>query len=476
MRSAAFSYGSRVKVRSAGRLNSMVSLAILTAFAARPNIVFILADDLGYGDLGCYGQKVIQTPNLDKMAAMGLRFTHHYSGSTVCAPARDTFMTGRDTGHSWMRGNGSSALRRDPFDITIATLLKREGYRTGMIGKSSVQCELEDPKLPNDKGFDHFFGFLGHTPAHHHYPEKLWTDGQPVLYPDNHGWTGKQYAPDLFAADIKNFLAKKDKRPFFLMYAATLPHAGLIVPDEWKKPYQGRFKETPSAEGFYNACAEPIATYAGMVSKLDHDCGAILDQLKVEGLEKNTLVLFASDNGGTIEGGYNAADLNSNGGLRGIKRDLYEGAVRVPLIAYWPGTIAAGRTSDHICTLYDFFPTACDLAGLKKPLTIQGISYAPTLLNRGEQGNHPYLYWEFHEEGGKRAVRVGRWKMVQLNVHKDPEGPVEVYDEDVDPQETTNMARLHPELVSQARELFRTGRTPNPNFNFAGNPMLCCEG
>jgi arylsulfatase A-like enzyme len=438
--------------------------------ARRPNIVFILADDLGYGDLGSYGQTRIRTPHLDRMAAEGVRFTQHYAGTSVCAPSRCCLLTGRHTGHGAIRGNGPDALADDPKDPTIFRLLKDAGYRTALIGKSGLSGNIDDGAHPNRKGVDHFFGFVSHAAAHRHYPESLYRNGERVAYPGNRGKEGDSYGEAAFVAEAERFLTESRDRPFFLHYAPTLPHADLAVPDEWRRPYAGRFPETPFAGGHYRAEPQPLATYAGMVAYLDNGVGRLLAKLKELGVERETLVLFASDNGAMREGGYDPAYLRSSGPLRGGKRDLYEGGIRSPLIARWPGRIKAGTTSDHVSAFWDFPATACELAGLPTPPGTDGISYLPALLGDTQrQRRHDYLYWELHEQGGKRAVRVGGWKMVQLGAKKDPDdGPVEVYDLRADPAEKTDLSARHPEKVAEARRLFRRAHTPKPGFDFVG--------
>jgi arylsulfatase A len=454
-------------------------LATVALTPPPPNIVLILADDLGYGDLGSYGQRWIQTPNLDRLAREGMRFTQFYSGSTVCAPARDSLLTGRTTGHSWMRGNGQIALRPDPEDVTVATLLQRAGYHTASIGKSSVQCDSDDPSVPHTKGFDDFFGQLRHIDAHFHWPKHLTRNGERVEYPNNTGHEGDTYDHAEYLREAREFLDRRPPRqPFFLMYSATIPHAGITVEPWFKRPYNGKFPEIPFAGGHYNAVEDPSATYAGMVSRLDYEVGEIVRKLKAKGLDRNTLVLFMSDNGGMQEGGYRAEYLDSNGGLRGTKRDLYEGGIRVPLIAWWPGTVPSGRTVDQVAAFWDVLPTLTDLASVRAPSGIQGISFAPTLLGRPGQRSHTNLYWEFHEGGGKRAVRFGDWKAVQVNVGSAPHGPVELYHLPTDPAESTDLASKRPELVERARQLFETSRSEHPIFRFGAShdPQSGCCG
>jgi arylsulfatase A-like enzyme len=461
------------KLKQAGcLLFSAAALNVLAATNSPPNIVFILADDLGYGDLGCYGQTVIQTPNLDRMAGEGLRFTQHYAGSTVCAPSRCTLLTGRHTGHAQIRGNGTSALRPDPQDLTVATLLKRAGYQTAMIGKSSVAGQDDAPRLPNAKGFDHFFGYLHHSLAHDYFPRQLFRDGQTITYPENHRDTGDTYSCDLFLRDALDWMREHKSKPFFLLYATQLPHASLYAPEEWKAKYRGQFPEpTGTNWGKYRQEPEPKTTYAGMVSRLDWEVGRILATLKELGLTTNTLVIFSSDNGAMNEGGHQRAWFNSSGPLRGGKRDLTEGGIRSPLIALWPGKIAAGKTTPQVCAFWDFLPTACDIAGIPTPPGLDGVSYLPTLLGKPEaQRPHDYLYWEFYEGGGKRAARKGQWKAIELNLNSAVPGAIELYDLDQDLCETNNVADAHPEIVKQMRKIFETAHEPSAAWRWTTKP------
>jgi arylsulfatase A len=436
----------------------------------KPNIIFILADDLGYGDLGCTGQKAIRTPNIDRMAAEGMHFTQHYAGCTVCAPSRCALLTGLHTGHAYIRGNGPTALRDDPQDISVFRMLKDVGYHTGLIGKSGLSGNIEDGGHPNRKGCDYFFGFVSHAAAHRHYPETLFRNGTVVRYPGNSGKEGDTFAEAEFVKDALRFITENKDRPFLLHYAPTLPHADLAAPESYKKPYEGQFPETPFPGNHYRAEPRPKATYAAMVSYLDWEVGQILAKLRELGIEKETLVLVASDNGAMQEGGYNPAFFRSSGDLRGGKRDMYEGGIRTPLIAWWPGKIASGTTTDHLSAFWDFPATACEVAGAPAPKNTDSLSYLPVLLGGSGQQRHDYLYWEFHEQGGKRAVRVGDWKMIQLNVAKDPQGPVEVYNLKTDPSEKTDVAMEHPVKVAEARRLFQTAAVPSKLFPFPNNP------
>ncbi len=445
------------------------------ASAAQPNIIFVLADDLGYGDLSCYGQTHFTTPHLDRMAAEGLKFSQHYAGSTVCAPSRACLLTGQHTGHVHQRANGPVAFREDPQDLCVAKWLQDAGYHTAMIGKSGLSCRSDDAMLPYRKGFDHFFGFISHGAAHRHYPVSLWLNGKQVKYPGNHGKEGDTYSGDLFIDDALAFVEQHGRqaepgRPFFLHLALQHPHLDLAVPEKWREPYRGQFKEKPigSKKGHFRHEKQPMATFAGMIAHLDDSIGRLLSKLREEGLAENTLVLFASDNGAVTAGGWKHTNFDSSGPLRGCKRDLYEGGVRVPMIAWWPGTIAAGRQTDHVSTFWDFAPTACELAGAPAPANTDGLSYVPTLLNQGSQPEHDYLYWEFHEQGGKQAVRLGQWKGIRLNAKKEPNAPLELYNLSNDLGEQHDVSAEHPDVVAQIAALMKQAHTEHPRYHFGG--------
>lgn len=440
----------------------------------RPNIIFILADDMGYGDLSALGQENFQTPNLDRMMDEGLFLSNHYSGSTVCAPSRAALVTGNHTGRLWQRGNfivgpprREIEFRADPLDITIATRLREAGYHTALIGKSPVSCNGTDPDLPNKKGFDHFFGFISHRAAHRHYPQTLIRNGELVTIPGNEGYTGAVYSGDLFLDESLRYLEgrKNETEPFFLHIALSQPHADLAVPPEFEAPYLGRFDEVQIESGGYVDAPHPKATYAGMVNFVDHTVRRVLQKLRELGIEENTLVIFSTDNGSYEEGGYHFTMLDSNAPFRGGKRDLYEGAIRVPTIAWWPGTIEPGTRSEHVSAFWDFAPTALELAGVERPGTMDGISYLPTLLGQPAlQGSHEFLYWEFHGRGGRQAVRFGDWKGVRLGFFDDPDSPIELYDLSVDPAEARDVAAEQPEIVEKIDAFMRAAHQPNPNF------------
>jgi arylsulfatase A-like enzyme len=440
--------------------------------ADRPNIIHILADDLGYADLGCYGQKTIRTPVLDRLAKEGLRLTQHYAGSTVCGPSRSAILSGLHTGHCHVRGNGTLLEKPDPREMRLPLALHAAGYRTAMIGKSGIYCSDTAYTLPNDSGFDHFFGYLSHKQAHHPFPPFLVRNGERLDYPNNKLHHGDQDAHALISEEALRWITANQGAPFHLHLSVTIPHASLYAPEEDKAAYRGQIEEpaTVRTQSHYRTEKEPKATFAGMVSRLDRDVGRIVDLLQRLGIERNTLVLFTSDNGACDEGGHQEQDFDSSGPLRGSKRALYEGGIRSPLIAWWPGTIAAGRTSDHVSAGWDYLPTFCELAGAKTPDGIDGISMVPTLLGRDGQRQHGHLYWEFYEQGGKRAVRFGDWKAIQLGLDQSLDGPVELYDLGKDIGETTDLAARHPEVVARARDLFEASRTSSPEWRWKSEP------
>ncbi|MBX3280774.1 MAG: arylsulfatase [Acidobacteria bacterium] len=422
--------------------------------ARRPNIIFIMADDLGYGDLGSYGQRIVRTPNLDRMAAEGIRFTQYYAGSTVCAPSRSVLMTGQHTGHTWIRGNSKDNLR--PEDITVAEVLRGAGYATGLVGKWGLGHE-GSAGVPTRKGFDSFFGYLDQTHAHNYYPTFLVRDESRVKLRNvvpNEGSVGQgmaseriDYSHDLMTDEALAFIDRHAAKQFFLYLAYTLPHAnnearerGMEVPDFGE--YADR--DWPDAR----------KAFAAMVARLDRDVGRVLERLKERGIDRETIVFFTSDNGPHREGGHDPDFFSSTGVLRGIKRDLYEGGIRVPMIVRWPGRVRAGQVSRHVWGHWDFLPTAAEIAGVRAPDRIDGRSMLSAILGRKAQ-TQPYLYWEFHERGFKQAVRAGDWKAVRLA----PDKPLELYDLRSDLGETRDIAARHPEVVRRIEGYLRTART-----------------
>jgi len=450
----------------------------------RPNIIYILADDLGYGDLGCYGQKKIKTPNLDQMANEGIRFTSHYSGSTVCAPSRSCLMTGQHTGHTPIRGNkeckpeGQYPLRADA--LTVAEVLKKAGYTTGAFGKWGLGFVGTEGD-PNNQGFDEFFGYNCQRVAHRYYPEYLWHNDQKVKLPGN-DWTNKvTYAPDVIQEKAVEFIQKNHNKPFFCYIPHTIPHAEILAPrDDIFKNYQGKFEEKPFVSDLkgaeygkdleirlYASQPEPHATFAAMVTRLDKYVGEIIQKVKELGIEENTLIIFSSDNGPNKAGGADPEFFNSSGGLRGLKRDLYEGGIRVPMIAWWPGKIKPDSETDHISAFWDVMPTVAEIAQTQVTSKIDGISFLPTLLGKtAEQKQHEYLYWEFYEQRGKQAVRMGSWKGVRLNMINNPDAPVELYNLDNDPEEKINIADQYPEIVQKIKVIMRRAHIKDPDFAF----------
>ena len=446
----------------------------------RPNIVFILADDLGYGDLGCYGQQKIKTPHIDRLAAEGMRFTQFYSGAPVCAPARCTLLTGLHTGHAHIRDNGelpTEGQRPIPdATVTLGEVLKSGGYRTGVVGKWGLGGPGTEGE-PNRQGFDHWFGYLCQRQAHRFYPQHLWRNGKKIILEENQGGKRGQYSHDLIAEEALQFVrdaaGAKGGNPFFLYVAFTIPHVDLDVPDDSKKAYVGQWEEKPFPGNHYRAEKNPRATYAGMVSRMDRDVGRLAALLKELNIDDSTLVLFSSDNGPTYAGGADAAFFDSAGGLRGLKGQLYEGGIRVPLVARWPGHVPAGAQSAHVAAMWDLFPTFADVGGCDLPrgLKLDGISFLPALLGRPGQKQHEHLYWESPARQGAQAVRVGDWKGVRLGVKRDPAAGVQLFDLKSDPAESRDVAGEQPDVVAKIERVMREGREESAVF-----PLLVREG
>lgn len=432
----------------------------------RPNIIFILADDLGYGDLGCYGQQKILTPNLNNMATQGVRFTQHYAGSAICAPSRCSLLTGKHTGHTDIRSNKEmNSLGEYPIldqTVTVAEILKTQGYIIGAIGKWGLGIPGTEG-TPNKQGFDYFFGFYSQKRAHSHYPNYLWENDKKIYFKNNK-WKRKIYSPDLFTKKALEFISNNQKKPFFLYLPYTIPHAELSIPFKYLKKYFGKFKERPYSGGLYRPQPTPRAAYAAMVTKLDEDIGIISEHLKKLNLDNNTIIFFSSDNGPHNEGGNTPKFFNSTGGLRGIKRDLYEGGIRIPLIVKWPDEIKKAIVTDHISAFWDFLPTICDILDIKPPDNIDGISYLPTLLNQ-PQKEHEYLYWELYGLKFKRAVRINNWKAIQIfNDHKN-NAAIELYNLKNDPGESINSATEFPGIIEKVKNIFNKAHTSNKLYN-----------
>ena len=454
----------------------------VSAQRQKPNIIYILADDLGYGDLSSYGQKRFSTPNIDRLASEGMKFTNHYSGSPVCAPSRSALMTGLHSGHTFIRGNkevkpeGQWPLPGEAF--TLTKMLKAAGYTTGTFGKWGLGYP-GSKGAPEHQGVDTFYGYNCQRLAHNYYPEYLWDGDRKVLLGGNSGTSKAEYAPELIHERAMNFLDANKGQPFFLFYPMVFPHAELVAPEKYLSRYRGRFLPEkhfdgvdPGEEGFrngpYGSQDESHAAFAAMIHIMDEQVGAIVDKVSALGLDEKTLIIFTSDNGPHLEGGADPDYFDSNGVLRGYKRDLYEGGIRVPMIARWKGVIKAGTRSDHISAFWDVMPTFADLLDITIREKTDGISFLPTLMgNRETQQQHDHLYWEFHEQGGRRAVRQGDWKLVQYNLEKDPNGQLELYDLKNDPSETKDLATKFPERVSLLKAIMLDQHTPSDVFRFA---------
>jgi len=440
--------------------------------AEKPNIIFILADDMGIGDLGCYGHKMIETPNIDRLANDGILFTHHYSGSTVSAPSRCSLMTGMDMGHAWVRGNAGTAagfdcaLRNE--DTTVAQLLKEQGYATGCVGKWGLGGPTSEGN-PANKGFDYFFGYLSQGAAHNYYPEYLFENNEKVYL------GGEVYSHFMIMERGLQFMKEHIDEPLFMYFAVTPPHADLDYPDITY--YDGRFVETPyvnkAKDGSrgYKSNPKPRATYASMVSEVDRNVGMVIDLLEKEGKLDNSIVIFSSDNGVHCVGGHDPDYFDSNGPFRGYKRDLYEGGIRAPFVVRWPGHIAPGTKTDAITSFWDFLPTVCEITGAKTPKGIQGISYLPSLLGKKQKKTHSYIYYEFYEKGGKQSIMTTKdgWKLVRLNMDTPNKMVEELYNINEDIAEEHNRISEHPEIAEKLRKLISKSRTENPMFKWKGN-------
>lgn len=468
----------------------------------KPNIIYIYADDMGYGELGCYGRHKIKTPNLDKIAKEGIRFTQHYTGAPVCAPARAMLMTGKHAGHSYIRGNyelggfedskegGQMPLPEGTF--TIGQLMKEAGYSTGMIGKWGLGMNNTTGD-PNKQGFDYFYGYLDQKQAHNFYPTHLWENGNwdtlknrffyvhnsiPNGSPDSvfEYYKGKDYSVTKMAEKTLAFIRENKTNPFFLYLPYTGPHVSLQAPEEAIQDYIGQFDERPYyGKKGYAPAKYPLSTYAAMITYMDKQVGRIMALLKELGLDENTIVMFSSDNGATFDvGGVNTAFFNSVAGLRGRKQDLYEGGIRVPFIARWPGKISAGKVTNHVSAQFDLMATLSELTGAKAWRN-DGTSFLPTLLGKDKlQKQHDYLYFEFPEKSGQVAIRIGDWKGVKSNMKKDKNAPWEIYNLNTDEKESTNVATQYPDLVKQfdailqkehQRSHIREWEIVDPKFN-----------
>jgi len=448
----------------------------------KPNIIYIYADDLGYGEIGVYGQKKIKTPHLDRLAAEGIRFTKHYTSTPVCAPARCMLLTGRHGGHSFIRGNYEFGGFEDDKEggqmplpegtLTIARVLQQAGYKTGAIGKWGLGMAGSSGH-PNRHGFDYFYGYLDQKQAHNYYPTHLWEndqwdtlrnsfievhrklDGRQADDDLFEYYKGKDYAIDKMAEKMKGFIHQHRDEPFFLYLPFTIPHVSLQVPDAELKQYVGQFDEKPYlSEKGYAPTRYPYSTYAAMISYLDKQVGEVVAYIRQLGLEENTIILFSSDNGPTFNGGVDREFFNSTGGLRGGKTELYEGGIRMPFIARWPGKIPAGKVSDLVSAQYDMFATFCEIAGIEAPPN-DGISLLAEMTGQGQVTPREYLYFEFPERGGQIAVRFQRFKGIKTGLKTNPQAPWQLYDLETDEKETKDIADQHPELLQRLDAIVR---------------------
>ena len=491
-------------------LLAVFSCSVKKQTTEKPNIIYILADDLGYGELGTYGQEKIETPNIDLLADAGMKFTQHYSGAPVCAPSRCVLLTGKHSGHAFVRSNDEWGARGDVWDyvsmikdstlegqrplpagtVTIGTLLQEAGYKTAVVGKWGLGAPHTDG-IPNKQGFDFFYGYNCQRQAHTYYPVHLYKNEHRVYLnndtippravldknadpndPDSYrDYTLNDYSPDLMFEEITNFVYDNKDQPFFLYWATPIPHLPLQAPQEWVNKYVNKFgdEEPYTGDKGYFPNQFPHAAYAGMVSYLDDQVGQLIQQLKDLGLYDNTLIIFTSDNGPTYTGGADSKWFDSakpfksdNGWVKGY---THEGGIRVPMIASWPGNIKPGTTSDHISAFWDVLPTLCEVAGIDTDYASDGISFYPTLINSQSQTKHDFLYWEFPSYQGQQAVRMGKWKGLRLDIFKG-NMDIELFDLENDPQEQNNVAAQHPDIVDQIKIIMAEQHTTSENDRF----------
>ena len=461
--------------------NLLVQAADAAPATRKPNVILIVADDLGYAELGCYGQKWIKTPNIDRIAAEGMRFTQFYSGSPVCAPSRCVLLTGKHTGHAYIRDNGNPKhlqhLRekflwefpgQNPIpdsEVTIAELLKEKGYATAGAGKWGLG-HFGTTGDPNKQGFDLFYGFNCQVHAHNHYPRFLWRNNVKEPLPgNNRTLDGETYSQDKFAQVALEFIREHKNRPFFLYLPFAIPHLSIQVPAESLAQYKDVIPEEEYNHRGYLKHPYPRAGYAAMISHIDRDIGKIMGLVRELGLDDDTIILFTSDNGPTYGrlGGSDSTFFESAGPLRGLKGSTYEGGIRVPLVARWPGHIEPGGESDFLAAFWDLLPTFCDIAGAAPPPDIDGLSILPTLLGKGEQEPHEFLFWEFPSYGGQQAVRLGDWKATRQKIFQGNR-KLELYNLADDIGEQHDVAAEHPEVVKQIESILETERTDSELF------------
>lgn len=448
-----------------------------------PNVIYILADDLGIGDISPYGQQIIRTPNMERLADEGMLFTQCYAGTTVSAPSRASLMTGLHTGHTYIRGNvevepeGQLPMPADTY--TMADMFKEAGYATGCFGKWGLGYPGSESE-PTRVGFDKFFGYNCQALAHDYYPDHLWDDTVRIEYPDNYKQAEGTYSADVIHQHALDFIRTHAGKPFFAFLSYTLPHAELVlpkdsvyqsycrtIPESDDKPWKGTNIQYPGA---YGAAERPLVAFASMVTRLDKYVGDVMALLRELGIEDNTLVIFTSDNGPHREGGARPEYFRSSGPYRGEKRDLYEGGIRVPMIVRYPALVRPGSTSNHIMAFWDMMPTFAELTGNKRAFRTDGISFLPTLSSDNEaQKEHEYLYWEFHEQGGKQAVRLGNWKGIRLHINNPDKTTFELYDLSKDIHEDHNIASEHPRIVQEMETIMKEAHTESDLFNFSGD-------
>jgi arylsulfatase len=458
-------------------LNQFIPLNGCGRKERKPNIILILADDLGYNELGCYGQEKIKTPHIDQLAKEGMRFTQFYSGSPVCAPSRSVLMTGKHTGHTFVRDNKeigtwesfNGQLPLPEHTRTIAKLLKEHGYATTAIGKWGLGYPGSSGD-PNKQGFDLFYGYNCQRHAHNYYPKYLWKNDKKItLEGNNRGFSGQYYAPDLMEEEALEFIRSNKDRPFFLYFATPVPHLALQVPDDSLQEYLGVWDDTAyEGDRGYLPHKYPRAAYAAMVTRMDRTVGRVVNLIKEMDLDEDTLIVFTSDNGPSYLGGYDREFFQGPRKLRCYKGYVYEGGIRVPLIAHWPKKIESGRISDQIGAFEDILPTFLDLIGKSEiiPNDIDGISLAPTFLEQGEQKEHEYLYMEFPAYGGQQMLRQGKWKAVRQNLIKEPDAPIELYNLEEDVEEKQNLADMYPKIIEELWINMKKARTKSSEFPF----------
>jgi arylsulfatase len=486
-------------------LFSMVSCQAPEEKTRKPNIILILADDLGYGEVGVYGQKKIATPHIDALAQNGMRFTQHYSGAPVCAPSRYILMTGKHAGHAYVRGNDEWGERGEVWDyakavddpnlegqrpiptdtVTVGKLLQQVGYKTAVIGKWGLGAPLTE-SVPNAQGFDFFYGYNCQRQAHTYFPrhlwknrEKVWLDNELVvpgtklpegadpLDPESYQqFYLKDYSPDLMFEEVVQFVERNQENPFFLYFATPIPHVALQAPEKWVQHYVEKFgdEEPYLGDRGYFPHRNPRAAYAGMVSYLDDQVGQLVAKLIELGIYQDTLILFTSDNGPSYAGGADPEFFDSAQPFKSEygygKGFVHEGGIRVPMIASWPGRIMPGSETDHISVFYDLLPTFCEIAGVKVPEKTDGLSFVPTLLGTDQQARHSFLYWEFPSYNGQQAVRLGNWKGIRKNIF-DGNVEVELYNLESDIQELNNVASEHPDIVKEIEAIMQREHIPS---------------